>query len=71
MRGIVRFVNGLVLGAIVGGLVALLFAPRKGRETQQLIQDRVESIMAEGQEAAETRRLELTERFESLKHPSS
>ncbi len=71
MRGLVRFVNGLVLGAIVGGTMALLFAPRKGADTQKLIQDRMQSILAEGQEAAETRRLELTEKFEELKRPSA
>ncbi len=71
MRGVLRFMCGLLLGALVGGAIALLFAPRQGAETQRLIQDRVKTILAEGQEAAETRRLELTEKFEGLKHPSA
>ncbi len=71
MGAVLRFMEGLIFGVLVGAAVALLFAPRRGVETQRMIQERVQAIVAEGQEAAETRRLELTERFESLKHPSA
>jgi gas vesicle protein len=58
---------GLLLGVAVGGGLGLLFAPRSGSEAQQLIRERVDAILAEGREAAELRRLELTERLEALK----
>jgi gas vesicle protein len=60
---------GFVLGALCGVTLVLLFAPRSGADTQQLIRDRVQGILDEGRQAAEDRRLELTERFETLKQP--
>jgi gas vesicle protein len=69
MVRVLRIISGLLVGAAVGAGVVLLFAPQSGAETQQLIKDRVEAILAEGQEAAEMRRLELTSRFEALKQP--
>jgi gas vesicle protein len=62
---------GLALGAAVGAATVLLLTPRSGEETKQMIRDRFDEIVAEGQRAAETRRLELTERFEALKQPST
>ena len=62
---------GLALGAVVGAGLVLLLAPRSGEETRQVIQDYVDSILAEGQQAAEMRRLELSERFEALKQPGA
>ncbi len=61
--------GGLLFGAMLAGGMVLLLAPRSGAETQQVIRDRVQSILSAGQEAAEARRLELTERFEALKEP--
>lgn len=69
MDKLARIAGGLVLGAMFGAGLVLLLAPRSGAETQQLIRDRVEAIVAEGQQAAEQRRLELTQQFESLKQP--
>jgi len=71
MGKILGFTVGLLLGAVVGAGVVLLFAPQSGADTMQLIRDRVQSIMAEGKDAAETRRLELTAHFESLKQPNA
>jgi gas vesicle protein len=65
-----RIVSGLVLGAALGVGLVLLFAPRSGTETRQMIQERVQDVMAEGQQAAEARRLELTAQFEALKQPT-
>ena len=31
---------GLLVGAVVGGVIALLYAPRTGKETRQLIKDK-------------------------------
>jgi gas vesicle protein len=65
-----RIVSGLMLGAALGVGLVLLFAPRSGTETRQMIQERVQDVMAEGQQAAEARRLELTAQFEALKQPT-
>lgn len=62
---------GLLLGAAVGAGIVLLVAPRSGADTQQVIRDRFNAILAEGQQAAEMRRIELSERFQSLKQPAT
>ena len=71
MNRILSIVSGLLVGAAFGAILVLLFAPRSGADTQQLIRDHVEEVLAEGQRAAETRRLELTERFQTLKQPGA
>jgi gas vesicle protein len=69
MARFVQFVVGLLLGAIVGVAVVLFFVPESGAETRRRIQERVEAILAEGQRAAEERRVELMTQFEELKKP--
>ena len=34
------FIGGLALGAIVGGTIAILYAPMKGEDTRKMIQDK-------------------------------
>jgi gas vesicle protein len=69
MNRTVQFFNGLLLGALVGVALVLLLAPQSGEDTRQMIRDRVEAIQAEGERAAEAKRLELKTRFEELKQP--
>jgi gas vesicle protein len=71
MNKVLSIASGLLLGAAFGAILVLLFAPRSGADTQQLIRDRVEEVLTEGQRAAETRRLELTERLQTLKQPGA
>jgi gas vesicle protein len=61
----------MLLGAALAAGLVLLFAPQSGAEVRQKIKDRVDDILAEGRQAAEERRLELTAQFESLKQPIS
>ena len=70
MDKFVRFVVGLLLGAVVGAGLVVLFAPQSGEELRQCIRDRVEEILEEGQMAAEERRVELMAQFEELKQPT-
>jgi gas vesicle protein len=69
MGKVLRILVGVILGAAVGAGLVLLFAPQTGEETRRVIEERVEAILAEGREAAETRRLELRSQFEMLKQP--
>jgi gas vesicle protein len=62
---------GLLLGVALAAGLVLLFVPQSGAETRRQIQERVQGILAEGRQAAEMRRLELTTQFESLKQPRS
>lgn len=36
---------GLVTGVVVGGILALLFAPESGKETRKLIGDKTNEVM--------------------------
>ena len=71
MSKILRIAGGLLLGAVVGVGLVLLFAPRSGANTRRLIRERLQAILADGRQAAEAQRLELTARFEALKEPGS
>lgn len=70
MERFLRFVVGLLIGAMVGVAVVVLLAPESGAETRRSIQERVEAILAEGQRAGEERRVELLNQFEELKKPN-
>jgi gas vesicle protein len=59
--------SGLVLGVLVGMVLGLLLTPRSGEETRHLLQDRADSVLEQGRQAAEETRLELTRQFEDLK----
>ncbi len=61
------FFRGLLLGAVVGGAVALLLAPRSGSETQSLIRNRMDEVIEEGRRAAAERRAELEAQFAEAK----
>jgi gas vesicle protein len=63
---LVRFTGGMLLGALVGGGLVLLLAPRSGEGTRALVQDWLQSVWREGQEAAEAKRRELMAQLEEL-----
>ena len=41
----IGFGIGLLTGAVIGGVIALLYAPKTGKETRQLIKDKATSVM--------------------------
>ncbi len=69
MSKLLDWLGGFLLGSVIGAGVVLLFLPRSGAETRQLIQGRANAVLEEGRQAAEARRHELTARFETLKQP--
>lgn len=69
MCKVMRTLAGLLLGALVGMSLVLLFAPRSGSDTRRLIQEHVQEILEEGRQAAERRRRELMVQLEELKQP--
>ena len=36
---------GLLAGAVIGGVIALLYAPKTGKETRQLIKDKATKVV--------------------------
>ena len=71
MNKLLSWLGGFLLGSVIGAGVVLLFLPRSGAETRQLIQERVNVVLEEGRQAAETRHNELAARFDALKEPRS
>jgi len=41
----IGFGVGLLAGAVIGGVVALLYAPKTGKETRQLIKDKATDVV--------------------------
>lgn len=44
------FVLGLIAGAVVGGALGLLFAPKKGEETRKDIKDTIDNLANKGKD---------------------
>jgi len=38
---------GFLAGITIGGIVALLFAPKSGRETREIIKDKISTLVEE------------------------
>jgi len=67
MRRLLNFLTGFALGVVLGGAVATLFAPQSGSETQARFRRRVEAILEEARQAAETTRANAHARLAELK----
>jgi len=42
---VIGFGVGILAGAVIGGVIALLYAPKSGKETRQLIKDKVSGVV--------------------------
>jgi gas vesicle protein len=71
MRRFFGFLIGVMVGALVGSTVALLLAPQGGEDLRVRIRERGANFLAEVRQAADTRRIELQERLETLRAPRS
>lgn len=69
MRRFVALFAGLLTGALVGGIVALLFAPSSGKNLQAKIAEAVDRLAGEIRSAADERRQELESELEKLRQP--
>jgi len=67
MRKAVSFFAGVLAGALVGGMAALLLAPRSGSELQEQIRARVQELIEEGRRAAAARRAELEAQLDAFR----
>jgi gas vesicle protein len=63
------FMIGTFIGALVGSTVTLLLVPESGERLRAQLRARGEGFLAEVREAAEVRRVELTDRLQSLRAP--
>lgn len=65
--GAVRFLGGLIIGALVGAATTLLLTPRSGEDLQHLLRERANLVIEESRRAAAERRSELEAQFAQAK----
>ena len=68
MSKVLAFLGGLLSGAIVGAVSALLLTPASGTDLKQQAQQRYTDMLEECRKAGEARRAEVLAEFEALKH---
>jgi gas vesicle protein len=71
MRRVFSFFIGAMIGGMVAGTLALLFAPASGQEIRTRISDSAQTFAVDIRQAANTRRIELQERLEVLRAPKT
>jgi gas vesicle protein len=69
MGKISGFLAGLMSGAIVGAVAALLLAPMSGHELQAQTRDQFDHLIDDARHAAETKRVQLEAQLQALKAP--
>ena len=69
MKRMFGFLIGVFVGALVGSTVALLMAPESGEKLRGQIRERGQGFMHDVQHAADSRKIELRGRLESLRAP--
>jgi len=69
MRKMFGFLIGVFVGSLVGSTIALLLAPDSGEELRGQLRERGQGFMGEIRHAADTRRIELKDRLETLRAP--
>jgi len=69
MRKMFGFVIGVFVGSLVGSTIALLLAPESGDDLRSQLRERGQNFMGEIRHAADTRRIELKDRLDTLRAP--
>ncbi|MCA9874439.1 MAG: YtxH domain-containing protein [Anaerolineales bacterium] len=64
MNKVFSFSAGAICGALVGGVLVLLFTPASGEDLLQAANDRWQAALNEGRQAMEQRRRELESQFQ-------
>ena len=66
-EGAIKVLSGFAIGALIGGIAGVLYAPKAGKETRQEIAEKVkETAAATGEKVNETVH-EVKEKVEELK----
>ena len=69
MNRFLSFFAGIVSGALVGAVVAVLLAPSSGEDLRIQLQERASYVQEEVKKAASDRRAELEEQLATLRSP--
>lgn len=69
MRSMFGFLIGTFVGALVGGVIALLLAPESGESLRNQLRQRGQGFVNDIRHSADSRRIELRNRLENLRAP--
>lgn len=69
MRKMFGFLIGILVGSLVGSTIALLLAPESGDELRAQLRERGQNFVGEVRQAADSRRIELKDRLDTLRAP--
>lgn len=69
MRRMFGFLIGILTGALIGGVLALLLAPESGEKLRGQLRDRGQVFMNDVRHSADSRRIELRNRLETMRAP--
>jgi len=69
MKRLLSFFSGVLTGALMGAMVALLFTPESGENLRSKIQEQALTLRDEVKKAAAERRAELEEQLRGLRAP--
>lgn len=69
MRRMFGFMIGIMVGGLVGSTIALLLAPDSGDQMRSMLRERGQNFLGDIRSAADSRRIELRTRLETLREP--
>ena len=69
MQRMFGFLIGIFVGSLVGSMIALLLAPESGENLRNQLRNRGQGFIDDIRHSADSRRIELRNRLESLKAP--
>jgi len=69
MRRMFGFFIGIMVGGLVGSTIALLMAPESGETLRTQLRERGQNFLGDIRNAADSRRIQLRDRLETLRAP--
>lgn len=69
MQRMFGFLIGIFVGGLVGSMIALLLAPESGENLRNQLRDRGQGFVNDIRHSADSRRIELRNRLESMRAP--